>query len=106
MLHIFRTPFYKNTSGGLLLDYHQGETSKRVLLERVLDHAGRNPNSHLLKHSEESEHPVSDRNDYKIMDKGHKNTARKQKISEVLLIKEMKPTLYKNDNLVELKLSN
>ena len=34
---------------------------------------------------------------------GYKNNVRKRKIAEAILIKEMKPTLKKQDNLVELK---
>ena len=45
-------------------------------------------------------------NKYKIIEKGYKNNVRKQKIAEALLIKQMKPTLNKQDNLVELKLFN
>ena len=37
---------------------------------------------------------------------GYKNNVRKRKISEVLLIKEMKPTLNKQDNSIVLKLLN
>ena len=86
-------------------DHYLGETGRRIS-ERVLDHAGRDPNSHLFKHSVESGHPVSDKNNYKIIEKGYRNNVRKRKTAEALLIKEMKPTLNKQDNLVELKLLN
>ena len=36
-------------------DHYLGETGRRIS-ERVLDHAGRDPNSHLFKHSVESGH--------------------------------------------------
>ena len=45
-------------------------------------------------------------NNYKIVEKGYNNNVRKRKIAEALLIKEMKPTLSKHDNSVELKLFN
>ena len=45
-------------------------------------------------------------NNYKIVEKGYNNNVRKRKIAEALLIKEMKPTLSKQDNSVELKLFN
>ena len=86
-------------------DHYLGETGRRIS-ERVLDHAGRDQNSHLFKHSIESGHPVLDMNNYKIIGKGYKNNVRKRKIAEALLIKEMKPTLNKQDNSVELKLFN
>ena len=73
-------------------------------MERVLDHAGGDPNSHLFKHSVESGHPVLDMNNYKIGEEGYKNNAIKRKIVEALLIKEIKPTLNKQHNSVELKL--
>ena len=45
-------------------------------------------------------------NNYKIVEKGYKSNVIKWKIAEALLIKEIKPTLNKKDNLVELKLFN
>ena len=81
------------------------ETGRRIS-ERVLDHAGRDQSPYLFKQSIESEHPVLDMNNYKIIEKGYKNNVKKQKIAEALLIKEMKPTLNKQDNSVELKLFN
>ena len=38
--------------------------------ERVLEHGGRDQNSHLFKRSIESGHPVLDINNYKIIEKG------------------------------------
>ena len=43
--------------------HYLGETCRRIS-ERVLDHAGRDPNSHLFKHSVESGYPVLDMNNY------------------------------------------
>ena len=71
-----------------------------------MDHDGRDPNLHLSKHSVKSAHPVSDMNSYKIIEKGYRNNVRKRKVAEALLIKQMKPTLNKKDNSVELKLFN
>ena len=68
------------------------ETGLRIS-EGVLEHAGRDPNSHLFKHSVESRHQILDMNKYKITEKGYKNNVRKQKIAEALLIKEMRSTL-------------
>ena len=67
-------------------DHYLAETGHRIS-ERVLDHAGRDPNSHLFKHSVEFGHPVLDKNNYKIIEKGYRNNVRKRKIAEVLLIK-------------------
>ena len=52
---------------------HLGELARRIF-ERELDKAGRSSNSHLLKHHVESEHRVLDINDYKIIEKGNKNS--------------------------------
>ena len=86
-------------------DHYLGETGRRIS-EKGLDHAGRDQNSYLFKHSIESGHPVLDKKNYIIIGKGYKNNVRKRKIAEALLIKEMKPTLNKQDNSVELKLFN
>ena len=86
-------------------DHYLEETDRRIS-ERVLYHAGRDQNSHLFEHSIGSEHPLLDMNNYNIIEKGYKNNVRKQKIAEALLIEEMKPTLNKQDNSVDLKLFN
>ena len=86
-------------------DHYLGETDCRIS-ERVLDHAARDQNSHHFKHSIESGHPVLEMNNYKTIEEGYKNNVRKRKIGKALLIKEMKPTLNKPDNSVELQLFN
>ena len=86
-------------------DYYLGETGHRIP-ERVLHYAGTDCNSYLFKHSIERGHPFLHMNNYKIIEKGYKNNVRKRKIAEALLIEEMKLTLNKPDNSVELKLFN
>ena len=54
--------------------------------------------------SVENVHPVLDMNDDKIIEKEYKNNARKRKIGEGHLIKEMNLTWNKKDDLVGLKL--
>ena len=49
-------------------DHYLGQTGRRIS-ERVLDHAGRDQNSHLFKHSIESGYLVLDMNNYKIIEK-------------------------------------
>ena len=82
-------------------NHYLGETGRRIS-ERVLGHTVRDPNSHVFKRSVESVHPVLDKNSYKMIEKGYRNNVRKRKIAEALLIKEIKPTLNKQDNSVEL----
>ena len=52
-------------------DHYLGETACGIS-EKVLGHAGRDPNLHLFKHSVEKGHPVLDRNNYMIIEKGTK----------------------------------
>ena len=68
-----------------------GQTARRIS-ERVLDHTGKYINSHLYKHSIETGHQTLEISDYRL--------------AEVLLIKELKPTLNKQDKLIPLKLFN
>ena len=75
-------------------DHYLRKTASKIS-KRVLDHAVRDSNSHLSKHSVESEHPVVDMNGNKVIMKGFISNSRKLKVSEELLIKEMKPTLNK-----------
>ena len=84
-------------------DHYLGETSRRIS-KRVLDNARRDQNSHLFNSSIESGNTVLDINSYKTIEKGYKNDVTKRKVTEPLLIKEMK--LNKRHNLIELKLLN
>ena len=74
--------------------------------ERVLDHTGKDISSHLYKHSIETGHQTLEIRDYRIIRNGYKNNGNKRKIAEALLIKELKPTLNKQDRLIPLKLFN
>ena len=67
-------------------DHYLGETGHRIS-ERILDHAGEDPNSDLFKHSIESENPVLDMKSYKIIGKGCKNNVTERQIAEAHLIK-------------------
>ena len=68
---------------------HYLEEIVRRISERVLGHAGRDQNSYLFKYFIESGHAVLDMNNYKVIEKAYKINARKQKIAEALLIKEI-----------------
>ena len=69
-----------------------GETARRIN-ERVLEHAGKGKKSHMLRYTLQSGHPSVSLNEFKILGKGFSNTRVKRKISEVLLIKQYRPTL-------------
>ena len=87
------------------VDDYIGETARRVN-ERIVDHTGRDINSHLLKHSIESGHKPLEAVDYKIIGTGYRNNTMKRKLSEALFIKELKPTLNKQEKSLPLKLFN
>ena len=82
-----------------------GETAWRIS-ERVKDHAGKDVHSHLFKHAVESGHKVLDVTNYSIIGKGYGNNIKKRKIAEALLIKEIKPTLNRQDQSIALRLFN
>ena len=71
-----------------------GETARRFK-ERVIDHTGRDIQSHLNKHSIETGHETLNIKDYKVIGNGYRNNIFKRKVAEALLIKELKPTLNK-----------
>ena len=61
--------------------------------KRIIDHNGRDQKSHIFKHSSENRHPNVHINNFNIIGKGFKNNFFKRKVSEVLLTKQMKPSL-------------
>ena len=85
------------------VDDYIGETARRVN-ERIVDHTGRDANSHLLKHSIESGHKPLEAVDYEIFGTGYRKNTMKRKLSEALFIKELNPTLNKQEKSVPLKL--
>ena len=86
-------------------DYYIGEIAPRIN-ERIVDHTGRDTNSHLQKHSIESGHKLLESVDYKIIGTGYRNNIMKRKLSEALFIKELKSTLNKQEKYLPLKLFN
>ena len=87
------------------VDDYIGETARRVN-KRIVDNAGRDSNSHLLKHSIESGHKTLEAVDYKIIRTWYCKNTMKRKLSEALFIKELKPTLNKKEKSVPFKLLN
>ena len=59
-----------------------GETGRRIIA-RVADHAGKNKQSHLLKHALTRNHQYVDLSNMKIIDFNFHNNKFKRKISEV-----------------------
>ena len=82
-----------------------GENGRRIS-ERIIDHAGGDSKSYIYKNCIETGHRSPDINDFKIIGSNfHKNVS-KRKIAEALLIKQLKPTLKKQEKLIDLKLFN
>ena len=82
-----------------------------IILEKLPEefekgHTRKYINSHLYKHSIETGHQTLEISDYRIIGNGYKNNGNKRKIAEALLIKELKPTLNKQDKSIPLKLFN
>ena len=82
-----------------------GETARR-LNERIMEHAGKDNKSHMLKHALQSGHPSVSPNDFRILQKGYNNNKVKRKISEALLIRKYRPSLNIHENLLPLLLFN
>ena len=86
-------------------DSYIGEASRRVF-GRIIDPNGRDRKSHLFRHSVEHNHKNVERQDFKILGKGYRNNAMKQKISEALYCREFKSTLKVQEKSIDLKLFN
>ena len=63
----------------------------------VKDHNSRDFNSHLLKHALKNDHQHVLKKAFKIMGNGFRGNNKKRKVAEVLLIREIKPTLNFQD---------
>jgi len=82
-----------------------GETGRR-LQERVMDHAGRDKNSHVAQHSINTKHTPPSYEDFSIIGRGYKGNSYKRKLSEALYIKQLRPILNVQDKSIPLKLLN
>ena len=81
-----------------------GETGRRIS-ERITEHASKDKNSHLLRHSKDNGHKPIDMNNVKIIGSNYKNYF-KRKISEALFIKQKTPSLNVQDMSIPLHLFN
>ena len=87
------------------LENYLGETARRVN-KRVLEHAGKDRKSHMLRHTLQSGHPSVLLNEFKMFRKGFNNNRVTRKISEALLIKQYQLTLNTQENSISLELYN
>ena len=59
-------------------DNYVNETP-RCISERVLDHSGRDKNSHILKHQIKKEHPCPQYQNFKVISSGFCNNTKKRR---------------------------
>ena len=85
-------------------DDYIGKTD-RIVIERVIDHNKRDKKSHMLKHSRDKLHNHVWEDDFKLLDNNYQSNI-KRKISESLFIRQLKPSLNKQDKLIPLNLYN
>ena len=85
-------------------DDYIGETDRRVI-ERVIDHNKRDKKSHTLKHSRDKLHTHLWELDFKLLGNNYQSNI-KRKISESLFIRQLKPSLNKQDKSIPLNLCN
>ena len=84
--------YYVKCPESQCLEDYTGETARR-LSERVHDHNGRDAESRLVKHVIEKCHKCPKMEDFNIIGKGYRNNTFKRKVSESLVIKDIRPTL-------------
>ena len=80
--------------------------SRRQISERIIDHKRRDQKQHIFKHSSKICCQHFHTNSFKIIGNGFKNNSFKRKVSEALLIKQIKPSLNVQEKSIELKLFN
>ena len=105
MKHNHDTVYYNECPEEQCDKNYIGETGRRIS-ERIIDHAGRDSNSYVYKHCIETGHRSPDINDFKIIGSNVCKNVLKRKIAEALLIKQLKPTLNKQEKSIELKRFN
>ena len=82
-----------------------GETGRR-LSERVIDHNGRDKNSHIFKYSIEREHRPPSLQELSVLGGNYRKNKFRRKVAESLLTKEKRSTLHTKGKSIPLKLFN
>ena len=85
-------------------DDHTDEINRRVI-ERVIDHNRRDKKSHMLKHSRDTLPTHDWEYDFKLLGNNYQSNV-KRKISAYLFIRQLKPSLNKQDKPISLNLYN
>ena len=73
--------------------------------ERMKYHNGRDRNSYLFKHSVKTGDDPVLKNDFRIIERGHRNNTRRRKKGEAFLLKKIKPVKIQEKS-VKLNLFN
>ena len=97
--------YYTKLTEASCTEEYLGEAGRRVI-ERVPDHAGKDKQSHLLKHALLQNHRRFDLSNMKIIDSSFHGSKFKWKISEALYIKQYRPSQNSQEQPVELKVLN
>ena len=85
-------------------DDYRGETDRRII-DRVIDHNKLDKKSHMLKHSRDKLHTHIWEDDFKLLGNNYQSNI-KRKISESSFIRQLKPSLNRQDKSVPLNLYN
>ena len=83
-------------------DSYIGETARRRIL-RTEEHAGKDKESWIFKHSSQTKHPKAKNEHFEILATGYTNR-RKRKLAEALFIRDERPSLNKQKESYQLKL--
>ena len=102
--HRYNIVYFSRSSNVTCNETYVGETDRRIK-EHIIDHNKRHKSSHLLKHAHESQHTHVWKDNFKILNGNYKSSV-KRKISEVLYIRILKPTLNVKEKSIRLELYN
>ena len=83
-------------------DSYIGETARRRII-RTEEHGGKDKESWILKHSNETKHPKAKDRNFEVLATNYSDR-RKRKLAEALYIRDQKPTLNKQKESYKLKL--
>ena len=102
--HQHDVTYYAKCPGEVSREDYIGETRRR-LSEGVIDHSGRDKNSHVLKHCIEKKHKLHSLEDFIILGTNYKKSKFRRKIS-VTVYQEKSSSLNTQEKSVPLKLFN
>ena len=84
---------------------YNDETGRR-LIERVHEHSGKEVNSHVFKHSLETDHPTVTVDEFRVLKTGCRQKKFRRKFFEALFMKQKNSVLNKKEGSVPLTLFN